>query len=160
MLALCMIAEGKLADAEPPLKSLAHREAYFGDDHEGIEIAQPHGRALPGPEVCRSPDLSDGAVKIGRSKVGLMPATYPDSQRLRARAIRKYDDAVLLTTPPSRPRSSSCPTRRTSRPSPARSAGDFADSARSTRRPPQGGQGEEAKELEAKAESVLKPKDQ
>jgi tetratricopeptide (TPR) repeat protein len=165
-LGLNRIAQGKFADAEPPLrKSLAHREAYYGADHAGIMGSLNHMAKLylaqKKYEEARS--FADRAVKIGRSQVGLMPAAYPDSQRLLGAALtglEKHEDAVPYYDAAVKAKVKLLPDAPHIPPKAGQiSHGDFADLCKEYAAVlRKAGKEKEAKELEAKAEAVLKPR--
>jgi len=166
-LGLCLISEGKYADAEPLLKkSLAHREAYYGADDPGVILSLNHMARLQlaQKKYAEAQAFADRAVKIGRGKVGLVPAAYPDSQRLLAAAdagLEKYDDAVPLYDAAVKAKARLLPEAPHIPPKPGQiSHGDFAELCKEYAAVlRKAGKEKEAKELEAKAAAVLKPKE-
>jgi len=165
-LGLCLIAQGKFADAEPLLKrSLAHLEAYFGDDNENIMRSLNHLAELylPQKKYAEAQTYAERAVKIGRSKVGLMPAPYPDSQRLLGAALaglEKYEDALPLYDGALKGKVKQLPEAAHIPPKPGQiSHGDFADLCKEYAAVlRKAGKEKEAKEMESKAAEILKPK--
>jgi tetratricopeptide (TPR) repeat protein len=165
-LGLCLIAESKFAEAEPFLrKSLAHRETYYGAENAGILSSLNHlaELCLAQKKYEEARAFADRAVKIGRSQVGLMPAAYPDSQRLLGAALAglgKPDDAVPLYDAAVKAKVKLLPDAPHIPPKQGQiSHGDFADLCKEYAAVlRKAGKEKEAKELEAKAEAVLTPK--
>jgi tetratricopeptide (TPR) repeat protein len=165
-LGLCLIAEGKFADAEPLLKkSLAHREAYFGDDNENImkSLNNLASLNLAQKKFAEAQSYAERAVKIGRGKVGLMPAPYPDSQRLLGAALaglEKYEDALPLYGAALKGKVKQLPEAAHIPPKQGQiSHGDFADLCKEYAAVlRKAGKEKEAKEMESKAEEILNPK--
>jgi tetratricopeptide (TPR) repeat protein len=165
-LGLCLIAEGKYAEAEPLLKkSLAHREAYFGDDNENIMRSLNHmaGLYLAQKKYAEAQTYAERAVKIGRSKVGLMPASYPDSQLKLGAALaglEKYEDAIPLYDAALKSKVKVLPEAAHIPPKPGQiSHGDFADLCKEYAAVlRKAGKEKEAKEMESKAAEILNPK--
>jgi len=166
-LALCLIDEGKHADAEPLLKkSLSHREAYFGDDSESIMKSLNHMALLflAQKKYAEAEPFASRAVKIGRNKIGLMPAPYPDSQRILgavSAGLEKYDDAIPLYDAAIKSKAKLLPEAPHIPPKAGQiSHGDFADLCKECAAVlRKAGKEKEAKAMEARAEASLKPKD-
>lgn len=166
-LALSMLAQGKYAEAEPLFrKSLAHRENVYGAEDERIMRSLNHLTELflAQKKYAEAEVPAVRAVKIGRAKTGLMPPAFADSLRLLA-SVRsgqeKWEDAVPLYDQAIKLKVRLLPDAPHIPPKPDQiSHGDFADlckeGAVALRK---AGKEKEAKELEAKAEAVLKPKE-
>src|SRR4029079_4756899 len=82
-------------------KAVAPGGAYFGDDHEGIlrSLNYMAELQLAQKKYAEAQAVAERAVKIGRSKIGLRPAAYPDAQHHLGEALAglgKYDDAIPL----------------------------------------------------------------
>jgi tetratricopeptide (TPR) repeat protein len=165
-LALCLIEQGKFAEAEPLLKkSLAHREAYFGEDNENIMKSLNHLARLnlAQKKYAEAQAYAERAVKIGRGKVGLMPASLPDSQHLLGAAdagLEKYEDALPLYDAALKGKAKQLPEAAHIPPKPGQiSHGDFADLCKEYAAVlRKAGKEKEAKEMESKAEEILHPK--
>jgi tetratricopeptide (TPR) repeat protein len=166
-LALSLLAQGKYAEAEPILrKSLAHREGYYGTDDAGVMPSLNHLAELflAQKKYAEALPFADRAMKIGRSKTGLMPPSYADSMQLLGAiyaGLEKYEDAVPLYDSAIKYKVRQLPEAAHIPPKPGQiSHGDFADLCKEAavvlRK---AGKEKEAKELEAKAETILKPKE-
>jgi tetratricopeptide (TPR) repeat protein len=166
-LGLCLVAQGKYGEAEPLLrKSLAHREGYYGTDDPGIMASLNNMSKffLAQKKYAEAEAFASRAVKIGRAKTGLMPPSYADSlyqlgacyagQEKWADAVPLFDQAVKLKV-------RQLPDAPHIPPKPGQiHHGEFADLCKEyavvLRK---SGKEKEAKEIEAKAEAVLKPKE-
>jgi tetratricopeptide (TPR) repeat protein len=166
-LAQSLVAQGKYAEAEPLLrKSLAHREAYYGADHDGIMASLNHLAELflAQKKYAEAETFAGRAVKIGRSKIGLMPASYADSMRDLGAVYagqEKYEDALPLYDAAVKSKVRLLPDQPHIPPKPGQiSHVDFAELCKEyvvvLRKT---GKEKEAKEIEAKAEAILKPKE-
>ncbi|RPH51684.1 MAG: tetratricopeptide repeat protein [Planctomycetota bacterium] len=166
-LAKCLIAQGKFADAEPLLrKSLTHREGYWGAEAPEIMTSLNHMAELflKQKKYAEAEVFALRAVKIGRAKTGLMPPSYADSMRLLAAVYagqEKWEDAAPLYDGAVKQKVKLLPNAPHIPPKPGQiSHGDFAelckDYAVVLRK---AGKEKEAKELEAKAEAALKPRE-
>jgi tetratricopeptide (TPR) repeat protein len=164
----CLIAQGKFADAEPLLrKSLAHREGYWGAEAPEIMPSLNHMTELflKQKKYAEAEVFAVRAVKIGRAKTGLVPPAYADSMRLLAAVyagLEKWEDAIPLYDNAVKQKVKLLPDAPHIPPKPGQiSHGDFADLCKDyavvLRK---AGKEKEAKELEARAEAVLKPRDQ
>jgi tetratricopeptide (TPR) repeat protein len=166
-LARCLMAQGKFADAEPLLrKSLAHRETYWGAEapeimtslnamSELLLMQKKYGEAEP---------FASRAVKIGRAKTGLMPPSYPDSMRNLGAVymgLEKADDAIPLYDNAVKLKVRQLPEAPHIPPKPGQiSHVDFADLCKDYAAVlRKAGKEKEAKEIDAKAAAVLKPRD-
>jgi tetratricopeptide (TPR) repeat protein len=166
-LALSLIAQGKYADAEPLLrKSLAHRESYYGADHDAIMPSLNHLAELflAQKKYAEAQSFADRAVKIGRTKIGLMPPSYADSMRNLGAVYsgqERYDDALPLYDQTIKLKVKLLPEAPHIPPKPGQiSHGDFAELCKEYAAVlRKAGKEKEAKEIEAKAEAVLKPKE-
>lgn len=166
-LGLCYVAQGKFGDAEPLLRrSLAHREGYYGTDDPGIMTSLNNMAKLflAQKKYAEAEAFASRAVKIGRAKTGLMPPAFADSlaflgachagQEKWADAVPLFDQAVKLKV-------RQLPDAPHIPPKPGQiHHGEFADLCKEyavvLRK---AGKEKEAKEIEAKAEAVLKPKE-
>ena len=165
--AYSLMAQGKYAEAEPLLrKSLVHREGYYGADDAGIMPSLNHMAELfvAQKKYAEALPFAERAVKIGRGKTGLMPASYPDSmQHLGAvyAGLEKWEDAAPLYEAAIKFKVRQLPDAPHIPPKQGQiSHGDFAalcKAAAAVYR--KTGKEKEAKELELKAEAVLKPKE-
>lgn len=166
-LGMCLVAQGKYAEAETLLKkSLAHREAYYGADNEGILVSLNHlaELSLAQKKWAEAESYAGRAVKIGRSKIGLMPAGMPEAQHLLGKALaglEKYEDALPLYDAALKYKVRLLPEAPHIPPKAGQiSHGDFSDLCKEYAAVlRKAGKEKEAKELDAKAESVLKPKE-
>lgn len=166
-LAMCLIEEAKFPEAETLLKkSLGHREAYFGADHEGIIPSLNHMAELylAQKKWAEAEVPAARAVKIGRSKIGLMPAAMPDAQHRLAQALaglEKWEDAIPLFDAAVKFKARQLPDAPHIPPKPGQiSHGDFADLCKEYAAVlRKAGKEKDAKEIEAKAEAALKPKE-
>lgn len=167
-LGLSLLAQGKFAEAEPLLrKSLTHREGYYGVDDPGIMPSLNHMAELflAQKKLAEAETFAARAVKIGRSKTGLMPPSFPESLRLLAAVYagqEKYEDAAPLYDQAIKMKVRLLPDAPHIPPKQGQiSHGDFSDlckAAAAVLR--KAGKEKEAKDLEARAEAALKPKEQ
>jgi tetratricopeptide (TPR) repeat protein len=166
-LGLCLVAQGKCADAEPLLrKSLTHREAYYGADDPGIMPSLNHMSELylAQKKYAEAEPFASRAVKIGRSKTGLMPASYADSLHHLGTVYagqEKWADAVPLFDLSVKLKVRQLPDKPHIPPKPGQiHHSEFAELCKEAvvvfRK---AGKEKEAKELEAKADAVLNPKE-
>jgi tetratricopeptide (TPR) repeat protein len=166
-LGLCLIAQGKFADAGPLLrKSLAHRESYYGADDPGIMPSLNHLAELflAQRKYAEAEPFARRAVKIGRAKTGLMPPSYADSLHHLGSVCAgqaKWEDAVPLFDQAVKLKVRQLPDAPHIPPKPGQiHHGEFADLCKEyavvLRKT---GKEKEAKEIEAKAEAVLRPKE-
>lgn len=166
--AMSLIAQKKFAEAEPLLKrSLTHREAAFGADDDRLipslnrlaELYLGWGK-LPEAEAA-----AKRSVTLGRMKIGLQPLSYGDAQRWMAAvcaAQGKWEDAVPLYQAALTMKARQLPEAAHIPPKQGQIAhADFADlckeAAVACRK---AGKEKEAKDLEEKAEIILRPKEQ
>ncbi|MBI3855036.1 MAG: tetratricopeptide repeat protein [Planctomycetes bacterium] len=166
-LALSLIAQGKYPEADPLLrKSLAHREGYYGVDDPGILASLNHMAELfLAQKMYREAEpFATRAVKIGRGKTGLVPPAFADSLRQLGAilaGLEKYEDAAPLYDQSIKYKVRQLPDAPHIPPKQGQiSHGDFSDlckEAAAVYR--KAGKEKEAKELEAKAAAVLKPKE-
>jgi len=166
-LGLCLVAQGKFADAEPLLrKSLAHREGYYGTDESGIMPSLNHMAKfyLAQKKYAEAEPFAVRSVRIGRSKTGLMPASFADALRNLGTVYagqEKWEDAAPLYKQAVDLKVRQLPDAPHIPPKPGQiHHGEFAELCKEyvvvLRKV---GKEKEAKEIEAKAEAVLKPKD-
>jgi len=166
-LAKCLMAQGKFADAEPLLRqSLTHREGYWGLDAPEIMPSLNHMAELflKQKKYAEAEAFAVRAVKIGRAKTGLMPPSYADSMRLLAAVFagqEKWEDAAPLYDGAIKQKVKLLPDAPHIPPKPGQiSHGDFADLCKDYAAVlRKSGKEKEAKELEAKAEAALKPRE-
>lgn len=167
-LAMSQIAQGKYPEAEQLLrKSLAHREKY----HESTEdpnllpsLNRMSELYLAQKKYAEAEPFAARAVKIGRSKIGLMPPSFADSlHRLGAvyAGQEKHADAVPLFDQCVKLKVRQLPDAPHIPPKPGQiHHQEFADLCKEyvtvLRKV---GKEKEAKEIEAKAEAILKPKE-
>jgi tetratricopeptide (TPR) repeat protein len=167
-LALCLIAQGKYPEAEPLLRrSLTHRENYYGPEDPGIMTSLNHmsDLFLAQKKYAEAEPFATRAVRIGRGKTGLMPPAFADSLRRLAAVYagqEKWEDAAPLYDQAVKLKVRQLPDAPHIPPKAGQiSHGEFAELCKDTavvfRK---AGKEKEAKELEAKAEAILKPKDQ
>lgn len=166
-LARSLMAQGKYPEAEALFrKSLAHRERYWGaDDHRVMASLNNLAELfLAQKKLPEAESFAGRAVKIGRAKTGLMPPAYAESMRLLASvyaAQEKYEDAAPLFDGAVKLKVRQLPDAPHIPPKAGQiSHGDFADLCKdyaSVLR--KAGREKQAKEIEAKAEAVLKPRD-
>lgn len=164
--AMCLIAEKKFADAEPLLKkSLAHREKAFGDDDDRImpSLNRLSELYVAQQKFAEAEPYAQRAVTIGRSKIGLQPPAFADSQRWLGAVLAglgKPEDAAVLYANAISLKVRTLPDAPHIPPKAGQmSHVDFADlckEAAAVYR--KAGKEKDAKELEAKAEAILKPK--
>jgi tetratricopeptide (TPR) repeat protein len=166
-LAKCLIAQGKFADAEPLLrKSLVHREGYWGAEAPEIMSSLNNMTEfyLKQKKYAEAEAFASRAVKIGRAKTGLMPPAYADSMRLLAAVYagqEKWEDAAPLYDGAVKQKVKQLPDAPHIPPKAGQiSHGEFADLCKDYAAVlRKAGKEKEAKELEAKADAVLKPRD-
>lgn len=166
-LARCLMAQGKFADAEPLLKkSLTHREGYWGAEAPEImtSLNAMSEFFLMQKKYAEAEPFASRAVRIGRAKTGLMPPSYADSMRHLGAvhmgldkpedAIPLYDNAVKLKV-------RQLPDAPHIPPKPGQiSHLDFSDLCKDYAAVlRKAGKEKEAKEIEAKAAAVLKPRE-
>ena len=167
-LGLCLVAQAKFGDAEPLLrKSLAHREGYYGAEDPGIMSSLNHMARLflAQKKHAEAEAFAGRAVKIGRSKTGLMPPSYGESLYCLGAAYagqEKWADAVPLFDQSVKLKVRQLPDAPHIPPKPGQiHHSEFADLCKEYAAVlRKAGKEKEAKEIEAKAEAVLKPKDQ
>jgi tetratricopeptide (TPR) repeat protein len=166
-LALSLMAQGRYAEAEPLLrKALTHREGYYGPDHDALMPALNRLAELflAQKKYAEAEPFASRALKIGRGKIGLVPAALGDSLRDMgavyagqgkfAEAAPLYGAAVdhkvrLLPEKPHIPPKAG-----------QISHGEFADLCREYAEVlRKAGREADAKDIEAKAEARLHPKD-
>lgn len=165
-LAMSLIAQKKFPEAETLLKkSLAHREKAFSPDDSRImpslnrlaELYVAQGKFAEGePHALR-------AVQIGRGTMGLTPPAFGDSQRWLGAiyaGLDKAADAVPLYANALSSKAKQLPDAAHIPPKAGQIAhADFAALCREAAAVyRKAGKEKEAKELEAKAELILKPK--
>lgn len=166
-LAMCLIAEKKFADAEPLLKkSLAHREKAFGvdDDRTMLSLNRLSELYVLQQKFDEAAPFAQRAVTLGRSKIGLQPQGFGDSQRWLGAVLAgqgKAEDAAPLYANALSLKVRTLPDAPHIPPKAGQmSFVDFAalckEAAAVYRK---AGKEKDAKELEAKAESILKPKE-
>lgn len=166
-LALSLIAQGKYPEAEQLLKkALAHREAYHGVDDAGLmpSLNRMSELYLAQKKWADAETFAARAMKIGRAKTGLMPPSFADALRNLGAVYagqEKWEDAAPLYDQAVKLKVRQLPDAPHIPPKPGQiHHGEFADLCKEyavvLRK---AGKEKEAKEIEAKAESVLKPKD-
>jgi len=166
-LGLCLVAQGKFADAEPLLrKSLAHREGYYGAEDPGIMPSLNHMARLflAQKKYAEAEPFATRAVKIGRSKTGLMPPSFADSLHNLGTVYagqEKWDDAVPLFDQAVKLKVRQLPDKPHIPPKPGQiHHSEFADLCKEYAAVlRKAGKEKDAKEIEAKAEAVLNPKE-
>ena len=166
-LALSLTAQGKYAEAEPLLrKALAHREAYHGADDQNVmpSLNRLAELFLAQKKFAEAESFASRAVKIGRLKMGLMPPAQPDSLRDLGAALaglEKHADAAPLYDAAIKHKERQLPEAPHIPPKPGQiSHGDFADLCKEYAAVlRKAGKEKQAKEMEARAEASLKPKD-
>lgn len=165
-LAMSLIALKKYPEAETLLKkSLAHRETAFSPDDPRImpslnRLAELY---VAQGNFAEAEKAAGRAVAIGRGTIGLQPASFGDSQRWLGAALAglgKPEDAVPLYANALSAKVKQLPEAAHIPPKPGQIAhADFAalcrEAAAVNRK---AGKEKDAKELEAKAELILKPK--
>src|SRR6185503_13419148 len=134
-------------------------------DHEGIlrslnYMAELH---LAQKQYAEAQAVAERAVKIGRSKIGLMPAAYPDAQHHLGEALAglgKYDDAIPLYDATLKAKVKQLPEAAHIPPKAGQiSHGDFADLCKEYAAVlRKAGKEKDAKEMEDKAALILNPK--
>ncbi|MBV8880501.1 MAG: tetratricopeptide repeat protein [Planctomycetaceae bacterium] len=166
-LAMSLLAQKKYADAEALLlKSLAHREKAFGADDSRImpslnrlaELYVAQGK------FAEAETHAKRAVQLGRATIGLQPPSFGDSQRWLGAALAglgKPEDAVPLYANALAAKAKQLPEAAHIPPKPGQIAhADFADLCREAAAVyRKAGKEKDAKELEAKAQLILKPKE-
>jgi tetratricopeptide (TPR) repeat protein len=167
-LGLCLVAQGKFGEAEPLLrKSLSHREGYYGTDDPGIMPSLNHMTELflAQKKYTEAEPFASRSLRIGRSKTGLMPSSFADALRnlgAVTAGLEKWEDAAPLYDQAVKLKVRQLPDAPHIPPKPGQiHHGEFAtlckEYAAVLRKC---GKEKEAKEIEAKAEAVLKPKEQ
>ena len=166
-LALSLIAQGKYPEAEQLLKkALVHREAYHGVDDANLmpSLNRLTELYLAQKKYAEAETFASRAMKLGRAKTGLMPPSFADSLRNLAAVYagqEKWEDAAPLYEQAVKLKVRQLPDAPHIPPKPGQiHHGEFADLCReyaiALRKC---GKEKEAKEIEAKAEAVLKPKE-
>lgn len=166
-LAMCLIQEKRFADAEPLLKkSLAHREKAFGADDDRImpSLNRLSELYVAQQKFAEAEPGAQRAVTIGSRKIGLQPAAFADSQRWLGAVLAglgKFEDAAPLYASAIARKVQQLPDAPHIPPKPGQiSHVDFAElckEAAAVYR--KAGKEKDAKDLEAKAEAILKPKE-
>jgi tetratricopeptide (TPR) repeat protein len=164
--AMSLLKQKKFAEAEPLLrKSLAHREGYFGPEDPGImpSLNRMAELYLAQGKIDEAEPFARRSVAIGRLKVGLQPPSFGEAQHFYGRVLAaqgKADEAVPLYANALAAAARLLPEAAHIPPKPGQiSHGDFADlckEAAAVYR--KAGKEKDAKELEAKAELILHPK--
>jgi len=165
--AMSLLAQKKYAEAEPLLKkALAHREGYFGPDDPGLmpSLNRMAEFYLVQGKAAEAEPYAKRSVTIGRLKVGLQPPSFADAQHRYAAvltALGKFDDAIPLYVNALAAKARQLPEAAHIPPKPGQIAhADFADLCKEAAACYRSaGKEKEAKELEAKAELILHPKD-
>jgi len=165
-LALSLIAQGKYPEAEQLLrKALAHREANVVDEASLMPSLNRMAELyLKQKKYAEAEPFATRAVKIGRSKTGLMPPSFADSlHRLGAVCAgqEKWDDAVPLFDQAVKLKVRQLPDKPHIPPKPGQiHHTEFSDLCKEyavvLRK---AGKDKDAKDIEAKAEAVLNPKE-
>jgi tetratricopeptide (TPR) repeat protein len=165
-LALSLIAQGKYAEAEELLrKALAHREANVADEASLMPSLNRMAELfLKQKKYAEAEPFATRAVKIGRSKTGLMPPSFADSLHLLGSlyaAQEKYEDAAPLLQQSVKYKVNQLPPAPHIPPKPGQiHHKEFEDLCKETAAVLRKvGKEKDAKELEAKAEAILKPKE-
>lgn len=166
-LALSLMAEGKYGEAEPLLrKALAHREGYYGPDHDALMPALNRLAELflAQKKYAEAEPFASRAVRIGRGKIGLVPPAIGDSLRDLGAVYAgqgKYAEAVPLYTAAIDHKERLLPEKPHIPPKGGQiSHGEFTDLCRECADVlRKAGRGADAKNVEAKAEARMNPKD-
>jgi tetratricopeptide (TPR) repeat protein len=165
-LALSLVAQGKYPEAEQLLrKALAHREANVLEEANLMPSLNRMAELyLAQKKYAEAEPFAVRAVKIGRSKIGLMPPSFADSlHRLGSvhAGQEKYEDAIPLFDQCVKLKVRQLPDAPHIPPKPGqihhKEFGDLCREYAAILR--KAGKEKDAKEIEAKAEAVLKPKD-